>query len=84
MVVASLIATVLYIWDKHRAQKNKSRITERTLLFWSALGGWPGAIVTGRIVRHKTQKLSYRIKFAFCITFNVCLILLVAYIREKM
>ena len=83
MMVTSAIAAVMYIWDKRQAQKNKSRISERTLLVCSALGGWPGAMLVGRTIRHKTQKLPYRIKFAFCVIFNLAVVLLLWYFQTQ-
>ena len=64
--VASGIAGCLYWWDKRASIKNRRRVSERTLLIWSALGGWPGALIVGRSIRHKTSKLTYRIPFTLC------------------
>ena len=71
MLVTSLVTAILYVWDKRSAARGRDRIAERTLLVWSLLGGWPGGWIAGRMVRHKTQKRSYRIKFGFCVLLNV-------------
>ena len=68
---ASLIAAILYAWDKQAAIKDRARIPEKTLLTISLLGGWPGAWIAGRFLRHKTRKVSYRVWFAVCVTLNV-------------
>ncbi len=71
MLVCSCGTSVLYFIDKRRAGQNGQRISERTLLTCSALGGWPGAYLTGRKIRHKTQKLSFRIYFALAVAGNL-------------
>ena len=79
MLTCSCVATVLYIIDKRRAGQNGQRIPERTLLIWSALGGWPGAYFTGHKIRHKTQKLSFRIYFALAVAVNSLVIALIVW-----
>ena len=63
VAVFSVIAFVLYGWDKRQAQRNGRRIPEQTLHLCSLLGGWPGAILGQQTFRHKTKKLSFRITF---------------------
>lgn len=46
-----------------RTQTPHHRISENTLLFWSLIGGWPGAWWASQRFRHKTQKNSFRIRF---------------------
>lgn len=49
-------ATFVVFWiDKRRARAGRWRISERTLLSLSILGGWPGAMLAMRFVRHKTR-----------------------------
>jgi uncharacterized membrane protein YsdA (DUF1294 family) len=63
VTVASLVAYVLYWIDKRRAVASGRRIPESTLHWVSLLGGWPGAIVAQRRLRHKTQKMTFRVTF---------------------
>ena len=72
--LASLITAGLFVWDKRAAEKDRRRISERTLLTWSLLGGWPGGLFASRLVRHKTQKRSFRIPFSLCIVLNVAIV----------
>ncbi len=72
-LVASIVTVIFYAWDKRSAMDQRPRVSERTLLTLSLLGGWPGGLVAGRLIRHKTQKISYRIKFAICSVLNVVL-----------
>ncbi|QDT13782.1 DUF1294 domain-containing protein [Planctomycetes bacterium K23_9] len=62
-LVASLVTACLFIWDKRAARNSARRVSESTLLLWSLVGGWPGGLIAGRMVRHKTQKVSFRIPF---------------------
>ncbi len=65
---------MLYAWDKRAAIKGNPRVAESTLLACSLLGGWPGGLLASQLVRHKTQKVSFRIKFALCVALNVILV----------
>ena len=71
ILLASSMAAGLYAWDKSAAGKDRPRISERTLLLWSLVGGWPGAWLASRTLRHKTYKLSYRIRFLGCVSLHV-------------
>jgi uncharacterized membrane protein YsdA (DUF1294 family) len=70
-VVVSAMTAILYFWDKRAAIQGRPRIREKTLLACSILGGWPGGLAAGQLLRHKTQKASYRIKFSICAGVNV-------------
>jgi uncharacterized membrane protein YsdA (DUF1294 family) len=59
----SLIAWAVFAWDQRAARKRRWRVSERTLLGWSLLGGWPGAWLAMRGLRHKTVKRSFRRRF---------------------
>ena len=69
-LVVSAVTAILYSWDKRAAIKGHRRIREKTLLTCSILGGWPGALAAGQLLRHKTQKSSYRLKFSICAVVN--------------
>lgn len=56
--------TYLVFWlDKRRAKNNDWRIPEGVLLGCSLLGGSPTAYVAMRILRHKTRKTSFRVRY---------------------
>ncbi len=59
----SLVAYVAYAVDKKRAQENGWRTHESTLHLCELLGGWPGAFVAQRRLRHKTAKLGFQVWF---------------------
>lgn len=55
LAVMSVIAFILYKVDKDKAQKNKWRIKEATLLGVGFFGGAVGALLAMKIFRHKTK-----------------------------
>lgn len=57
----SLVTFVAFAWDKSRAKRAERRVPERTLHLLELLGGWPGALAGQRWLRHKSEKLSYRV-----------------------
>ena len=69
--VASLVAFVLYGWDKRCAARGRWRVSEATLHLWELLGGWPGAVCAQRVFRHKTIKTSFRVVFYLMVALNV-------------
>jgi uncharacterized membrane protein YsdA (DUF1294 family) len=73
-VVCSVVAFVLYAIDKHRAVREKARISERTLHLVGALGGWPGAHFARRMFRHKSLKVSFRAIFWIIVLVHVIII----------
>lgn len=60
---ASLLAFLAYWWDKSAALHGHWRTREKTLHLYALLGGWPGAIAAQHLLRHKTQKASFRSVF---------------------
>jgi uncharacterized membrane protein YsdA (DUF1294 family)/cold shock CspA family protein len=61
------ITYVTYAVDKRRAKQNRWRISEATLHLLDLLGGWPGAFIAQRRLRHKVSKMSYQIVFWFIV-----------------
>ncbi len=56
---ASVVTFIAFAVDKWLAVNGRRRIRESTLHMLEALGGWPGALVAMRLVRHKTRDTSY-------------------------
>jgi uncharacterized membrane protein YsdA (DUF1294 family) len=69
-----LISFILYGVDKHAAKRSKQRISEKTLLLFDLVGGWPGGLIAQNLFRHKTKKTSYRVKFVLVVILNVTLL----------
>ena len=73
-VIAPILAVVIVLalstaafasqWiDKRKAGSGEWRTPENILHLFELLGGWPGAFLAQRSLRHKTAKLSYQIVF---------------------
>ncbi|WP_051534408.1 DUF1294 domain-containing protein [Deefgea rivuli] len=75
MAVLSVASYVLYAFDKTQAQKNAWRVPEVALHALAVLGGWPGALLAQRRLRHKTQKSTFRFVFIACAVLNVASLL---------
>lgn len=62
-LVASAIAFAAYAIDKAAARRQQWRISERTLHLFSLAGGWPGALLAQGMLRHKTKKAAFQVRF---------------------
>jgi uncharacterized membrane protein YsdA (DUF1294 family) len=67
----STIAVAVYAMDKTAARRDRRRVPESTLLAIGLIGGWPGAIVAQELLRHKTTKRSFRVRFWLTVALNV-------------
>jgi len=79
--LSSLVTAALYWRDKRAAGRRARRVPERVLHCAELLGGWPGALVAGRVLRHKKRKVSYRLTIVVIITIHVLIWLTVAWLR---
>ncbi len=70
LLAMSTWAFLAFGWDKRQARKAGSRISEKTLLLLTALGGAPGSLLGMKLFRHKTVKTSFRWKFFLCLLPN--------------
>lgn len=61
--VASVLAFVIYGWDKLAAARGGGRVPEIALHVLALLGGWPGALAAQLVFRHKTRKVTFQIVF---------------------
>lgn len=69
-LVASALTFALYAKDKSAAQSGRWRISESILHLFSIIGGWPGAAIAQSQLRHKSQKLSFRVVYWFTVIVN--------------
>jgi len=63
----SLLTFAVYAFDKRRAVKEGERTPEALLHLLELLGGWPGAFLGQRLLRHKSVKVTYQIAFWFIV-----------------
>jgi uncharacterized membrane protein YsdA (DUF1294 family) len=62
-VVVSGLTYWIYAADKRRAEDGLWRVPEIHLHLLELLGGWPGAFLAQRRLRHKSSKGSYQFVF---------------------
>lgn len=73
----SIACYLAYTRDKRAAQTGRRRTPERTLLLLGLIGGWPGGLLAQRLVRHKTGKMSFQVKFWITVVANLAVLLVV-------
>lgn len=69
--VASLVCFMAYAQDKSAARRGGWRTSESSLLLLGLVGGWPGAILAQRWLRHKSSKVSFQAAFRATVLLNV-------------
>lgn len=69
----SLVSFILFFIDKRRSETKGWRIKEYHLHVVELLGGWPGALLGQKFIRHKTKKTSYKIVLWLIILVHVFL-----------
>lgn len=62
-LLLSALTLSIYAWDKRQAARAGWRVPEKRLHVLSLLGGWPGAFVGRRWLRHKSIKPRFRVIF---------------------
>jgi uncharacterized membrane protein YsdA (DUF1294 family) len=67
---ASVVTFFVYRSDKAAASKDQWRTREKTLHLLGLMGGWPGALIAQKLLRHKTRKLSFQVVFWATVLIN--------------
>lgn len=67
----SLATACAYGLDKRAARAGHRRTPERVLQLLALAGGWPGALIAQRLLRHKTRKTTFQAVFWLMVAFNV-------------
>jgi uncharacterized membrane protein YsdA (DUF1294 family) len=75
---ASALCFAFYAVDKAAARAGRDRISESMLLALGVVGGWPGAIVAQQLLRHKTVKRLFRLRFWLSVAANLAIFAWVA------
>jgi len=65
-VVLNIIAFLAFVWDKHKAINKEWRTPEATLLTFAFFGPF-GATAGMLAVRHKTQKIKFKLVYIFLV-----------------
>jgi uncharacterized membrane protein YsdA (DUF1294 family)/cold shock CspA family protein len=69
-IVVSLLTFIVYALDKSAAKNGAWRTQESTLHLLSIAGGWPGALIAQKKLRHKSKKQSFRSVFWVTVLLN--------------
>lgn len=69
-VVLSAVTFLVYAWDKSAARHDRWRTPEAELHLLALLGGWPGALVAQKVLRHKSSKQPFRTVFWGTVALN--------------
>jgi uncharacterized membrane protein YsdA (DUF1294 family)/cold shock CspA family protein len=69
-LTVSLITFAIYGKDKLAAKFDYWRTSENTLHILSIIGGWPGAMVAHKLLRHKSKKEEFRFTFWVTVIVN--------------
>ena len=66
LLVLAVVSMFVYAHDKRAARRGSTRIPETRLHLLELAGGWPGALLAQRWLRHKNRKLRYQFAFWAC------------------
>ncbi len=70
----SLLSFIFYARDKSAARRHDSRTPETTLHLLAIAGGWPGAWVAQKLLRHKSIKPAFQFVFWLTMLLNCALL----------
>lgn len=73
-IVISVITFATYGIDKYKAQHNKWRISEATLILLAAFGGSVAALLAMFVFRHKTKHLKFIVGVPLILVAQIALI----------
>lgn len=71
LLALNLISFLLMFWDKRRAERGESRISEKTLFLWALFFGGVGIYLGIFLFRHKTKKWYFVIGVPVLIALNI-------------
>lgn len=73
----NFVTLLAYYVDKKAAQKGAWRVSEKNLHALEFLGGWIGALIGQKVLRHKNKKASYQGAFWFLAVMQLCVIYII-------
>lgn len=84
LLIINIITFIVYGVDKKKAEADKWRIPEHTLIFLAVMGGSIGAWCGMKVFRHKTKKNKFRITIPILMTAEIIAILFCLYQNYKL
>ncbi|MDL2287077.1 DUF1294 domain-containing protein [Eubacteriales bacterium OttesenSCG-928-G02] len=79
IAVVSIIGIIFVVYDKAAAQNKMSRISEKTLFIFGALGGAFFMFIAMQLVRHKTKKVMFMTLFPLLAIIHLVLMVMLFY-----
>ncbi|MGR0277554.1 DUF1294 domain-containing protein [Marinomonas dokdonensis] len=73
LILLNSYTLVCYGLDKMAAKRGRWRVSEFKLHLLSLLGGWPGAMLSQKLFRHKVSKKRFRRLYHLMIFINLLL-----------
>jgi len=73
-ILWNIITFCMYWSDKRKAEKNKWRVPEKTLILVAFLMGGLGALLGMHLLRHKTKHMSFKILVPLGLVINLIVI----------
>ena len=77
LTAVNLISAVVCCYDKRQAIKGKRRISEKTLLNLSALGGGIAMYITMILIHHKTKHPKFMVGIPIIIATETVILLII-------
>ena len=84
LVIINLLSVFITIKDKRSAKKQKLRVPEKTLFFFSLIGGSISMYATMKLIRHKTQHKRFMIGIPAIIVLQVVLVVIFMMFGENL
>lgn len=75
LLIVNFFSAILTVVDKKRAEKNKWRISENSLIFSVVLGGAVAEYITMKVIHHKTLHKKFMTGLPVIIVFQFILII---------
>jgi uncharacterized membrane protein YsdA (DUF1294 family) len=67
LAATNALSFALFAYDKWQAGRRGPRVAESSLWLISAFGGWPGGLLGILVLRHKSAKTQFQIKFTLAL-----------------
>ncbi|MBY6203533.1 cold shock and DUF1294 domain-containing protein [Halomonas denitrificans] len=79
VLLLSVVTFIAYGLDKSASRRGSWRTSEATLHLLALVGGWPGALMAQRLLRHKTRKAEFQAVFWTTVVLNMVLLVVLAH-----
>ncbi len=83
LLAVNVVAFAAFLLDKRRARRGRDRLSERSLIALSALGGSLGAWTAMQLSQHKTHKRAFQMQFQSVLAFQVTVMTALHFYPQK-